>query len=82
MRFYFLKCGSELLIVFAEKPDPPTDLELTDQTERSVQLTWIPGDEHNSPTQSMKCTCLLLSFAPVSKKKKKTPALVCCQTQI
>ncbi|XP_023273722.1 neuronal cell adhesion molecule-like [Seriola lalandi dorsalis] len=35
-----------------EQPDPPTDLELTDQTERSVQLTWIPGDEHNSPTQS------------------------------
>ncbi|XP_077356993.1 neuronal cell adhesion molecule a isoform X5 [Festucalex cinctus] len=34
-----------------EKPDSPTDLELTDQTERSVQLTWIPGDEHNSPTQ-------------------------------
>ncbi|XP_069565326.1 neuronal cell adhesion molecule-like isoform X8 [Brachyistius frenatus] len=34
-----------------EKPDPPTDLELTDQTERSVQLTWIPGDEHNSHTQ-------------------------------
>ncbi|XP_054656549.1 neuronal cell adhesion molecule a isoform X1 [Dunckerocampus dactyliophorus] len=34
-----------------EKPDPPTDLELTDQTERSVQLTWIPGDENNSPTQ-------------------------------
>ncbi|XP_073336627.1 neuronal cell adhesion molecule a isoform X2 [Pagrus major] len=35
-----------------EKPDPPTDLELTDQTERSVRLTWIPGDEHNSPTQT------------------------------
>uniref|UniRef100_A0A8C4NZU7 Neuronal cell adhesion molecule a n=1 Tax=Dicentrarchus labrax TaxID=13489 RepID=A0A8C4NZU7_DICLA len=35
----------------AIKPDPPTDLELTDQTERSVQLTWIPGDEHNSPTE-------------------------------
>ncbi|XP_040886062.1 neuronal cell adhesion molecule a isoform X1 [Toxotes jaculatrix] len=34
-----------------EKPDPPSDLELTDQTERTVQLTWIPGDEHNSPTQ-------------------------------
>uniref|UniRef100_A0A7N6AZV4 Neural cell adhesion molecule L1 n=1 Tax=Anabas testudineus TaxID=64144 RepID=A0A7N6AZV4_ANATE len=33
-----------------EKPDPPSDLELTDQTERSVQLTWIPGDDHNSPT--------------------------------
>ncbi|CAN9508247.1 unnamed protein product [Ophioblennius macclurei] len=34
-----------------ERPDPPTDLKLTDQTERSVQLTWTPGDEHNSPTQ-------------------------------
>uniref|UniRef100_H3DMD5 Neural cell adhesion molecule L1 n=1 Tax=Tetraodon nigroviridis TaxID=99883 RepID=H3DMD5_TETNG len=34
-----------------ERPDPPTDLEMTDQTERSVRLTWIPGDEHNSPTQ-------------------------------
>ncbi|XP_067247932.1 neuronal cell adhesion molecule a isoform X7 [Chanodichthys erythropterus] len=32
-----------------EKPDPPTDLELTDQRERSVRLTWIPGDENNSP---------------------------------
>ncbi|KAI1883486.1 hypothetical protein AGOR_G00231940 [Albula goreensis] len=34
-----------------EKPDPPTDLELTDQQPRSVQLTWTPGDEHNSPIQ-------------------------------
>ncbi|XP_069375640.1 neuronal cell adhesion molecule a isoform X16 [Paralichthys olivaceus] len=34
-----------------EKPDPPTDLELTDQTDRSVQLSWIPGDDHNSPTE-------------------------------
>ncbi|XP_013981249.2 neuronal cell adhesion molecule isoform X4 [Salmo salar] len=32
-----------------EQPDPPTDLELTDMKPRSVQLTWIPGDEHNSP---------------------------------
>uniref|UniRef100_A0A4W6FHA7 Neuronal cell adhesion molecule n=1 Tax=Lates calcarifer TaxID=8187 RepID=A0A4W6FHA7_LATCA len=32
-----------------EKPDPPTDLELTDKKKRSVQLTWTPGDEHNSP---------------------------------
>uniref|UniRef100_A0A8C9ZN34 Neuronal cell adhesion molecule a n=1 Tax=Sander lucioperca TaxID=283035 RepID=A0A8C9ZN34_SANLU len=40
-----------VVLVFAGNPDPPTDLELTDQTERSVQLTWTPGDEHNSPTQ-------------------------------
>uniref|UniRef100_A0A8C9VVQ7 Neuronal cell adhesion molecule a n=1 Tax=Scleropages formosus TaxID=113540 RepID=A0A8C9VVQ7_SCLFO len=32
-----------------QQPDPPKDLELTDQRERSVQLTWIPGDDHNSP---------------------------------
>uniref|UniRef100_A0A665X4L7 Neuronal cell adhesion molecule n=1 Tax=Echeneis naucrates TaxID=173247 RepID=A0A665X4L7_ECHNA len=37
--------------VVYEKPDPPTDLELTDKKKKSVQLTWIPGDEHNSPIQ-------------------------------
>ncbi|CAG08667.1 unnamed protein product, partial [Tetraodon nigroviridis] len=37
--------------VVYEQPDPPTDLELTDQKKRSVQLTWTPGDEHNSPIQ-------------------------------
>ncbi|XP_018620971.1 neuronal cell adhesion molecule-like isoform X2 [Scleropages formosus] len=35
--------------IVSEQPDPPKDLELTDQRERSVQLTWIPGDDHNSP---------------------------------
>ncbi|XP_041692911.1 neuronal cell adhesion molecule isoform X14 [Coregonus clupeaformis] len=35
--------------VIYEQPDPPTDLELTDLKPKSVQLTWIPGDEHNSP---------------------------------
>uniref|UniRef100_A0A3B4ZZ76 Neuronal cell adhesion molecule n=1 Tax=Stegastes partitus TaxID=144197 RepID=A0A3B4ZZ76_9TELE len=41
--------SAELTVV--ERPDPPSDLELTDQKKRSVQLTWIPGDEHKSPTQ-------------------------------
>ncbi|XP_039988696.1 neuronal cell adhesion molecule-like isoform X2 [Xiphias gladius] len=41
--------SAELTVV--EQPDPPTDLELTDQKKRSVQLTWTPGDEHNSPIQ-------------------------------
>ncbi|XP_031724838.1 neuronal cell adhesion molecule-like isoform X7 [Anarrhichthys ocellatus] len=41
--------SAELTVV--ERPDPPTDLELTDHKKRSVQLTWIPGDEHNSPIQ-------------------------------
>ncbi|XP_036003352.1 neuronal cell adhesion molecule isoform X13 [Fundulus heteroclitus] len=40
---------AELTVV--GRPDPPTDLELTDQKKRSVQLTWIPGEEHNSPIE-------------------------------
>uniref|UniRef100_A0A673L4I5 Neural cell adhesion molecule L1 n=1 Tax=Sinocyclocheilus rhinocerous TaxID=307959 RepID=A0A673L4I5_9TELE len=35
--------------VIYEQPGAPTDLELTDPGARSVQLTWTPGDEHNSP---------------------------------
>ncbi|XP_074196671.1 neuronal cell adhesion molecule isoform X23 [Rhinolophus sinicus] len=30
-------------------PDPPFDLELTDQLDKSVQLSWTPGDDNNSP---------------------------------
>ncbi|XP_030417399.1 neurofascin isoform X8 [Gopherus evgoodei] len=32
-----------------ERPEQPRDLELTDLAERSVRLTWIPGDDNNSP---------------------------------
>ncbi|XP_072408655.1 neuronal cell adhesion molecule a isoform X16 [Chiloscyllium punctatum] len=32
-----------------DSPDPPSDLELTNPQDRSVQLSWIPGDDHNSP---------------------------------
>ncbi|XP_062849046.1 neuronal cell adhesion molecule-like isoform X1 [Trichomycterus rosablanca] len=41
--------SAQLTVV--EQPDAPTDLELTDLAARSVQLTWTPGDEHNSPIQ-------------------------------
>ncbi|XP_038192107.1 neuronal cell adhesion molecule isoform X10 [Arvicola amphibius] len=30
-------------------PNPPFDLELTNQLDDSVQLTWTPGDDNNSP---------------------------------
>ncbi|XP_063811297.1 neurofascin isoform X7 [Pseudophryne corroboree] len=40
---------SRLTSVQRDKPDPPMDLELTDLAERSVRLTWIPGDDNNSP---------------------------------
>nr|XP_032600425.2 neuronal cell adhesion molecule isoform X28 [Taeniopygia guttata] len=35
-------------IIYA-RPNPPFDLELTGQLERSIDLSWIPGDENNSP---------------------------------
>ncbi|CAO2636890.1 NFASC [Lemmus lemmus] len=31
------------------RPDRPRDLELTDLAERSVRLTWVPGNDNNSP---------------------------------
>ncbi|KAM6152035.1 neuronal cell adhesion molecule isoform 27-T27 [Erethizon dorsatum] len=30
-------------------PNPPFDLELTSQLDTSVQLSWTPGDDNNSP---------------------------------
>ncbi|XP_072336205.1 neurofascin homolog (chicken) a isoform X11 [Scyliorhinus torazame] len=32
-----------------DRPEPPRDLELTDPTDRTIRLTWIPGDDNNSP---------------------------------
>ncbi|XP_043932728.1 neurofascin isoform X23 [Protopterus annectens] len=32
-----------------DRPEQPHDLELTDPAERSVRLTWTPGDDKNSP---------------------------------
>ncbi|KAG8577649.1 hypothetical protein GDO81_010244 [Engystomops pustulosus] len=39
--------SAELNVV--DRPDPPFDLELTDRLDRSVQLSWVPGDDNNSP---------------------------------
>ncbi|XP_056130967.1 neurofascin homolog (chicken) a [Lampris incognitus] len=33
----------------ADRPDSPMDLDLSDAAARSVRLTWIPGNDHNSP---------------------------------
>ncbi|KAJ7409991.1 neuronal cell adhesion molecule isoform X1 [Pitangus sulphuratus] len=40
--------ASAVLTVVA-RPNPPFDLELTGQLERHIELSWIPGDENNSP---------------------------------
>ncbi|XP_073429377.1 neuronal cell adhesion molecule isoform X11 [Dendrobates tinctorius] len=42
-----VSASAELSVV--DRPDPPDDLELTDRLDRSVQLSWVPGDDNNSP---------------------------------
>ncbi|XP_073476022.1 neuronal cell adhesion molecule isoform X9 [Aquarana catesbeiana] len=32
-----------------DRPEAPSDLELTDPLEKSVQLSWVSGDDNNSP---------------------------------
>ncbi|XP_035376417.1 neurofascin homolog (chicken) a isoform X17 [Electrophorus electricus] len=34
-----------------DRPDPPEDLELSDPAARSVRLTWVPGNDNNSPVR-------------------------------
>ncbi|XP_060100906.1 neuronal cell adhesion molecule isoform X20 [Heteronotia binoei] len=41
--------SASAVLTVVDRPDPPFDLELTDKQERSVQLTWVPGDDNNSP---------------------------------
>ncbi|XP_048873643.1 neurofascin-like isoform X1 [Brienomyrus brachyistius] len=36
-------------LIILDRPDPPTDLELSDPTERTVRLTWVPGYDNRSP---------------------------------
>ncbi|KAJ7421674.1 hypothetical protein BTVI_17073 [Pitangus sulphuratus] len=43
------KDSAKAYLTVLGRPDQPRDLELTDLKERSVQLTWIPGDDNNSP---------------------------------
>ncbi|KAM6233020.1 neurofascin isoform 17-T20 [Spheniscus humboldti] len=43
------KDSAKAYLTVLERPDRPRDLELTDLAERSVRLTWIPGDDNNSP---------------------------------
>ncbi|KAK2851707.1 hypothetical protein Q5P01_007983 [Channa striata] len=42
------KSASARLMVM-DRPDPPTNLELSDPYERTVRLTWIPGDSNHNP---------------------------------
>uniref|UniRef100_A0A8C4YK67 Neuronal cell adhesion molecule n=1 Tax=Gopherus evgoodei TaxID=1825980 RepID=A0A8C4YK67_9SAUR len=41
--------SASAVFTVVDRPNPPFDLELTDQLERSIQLSWIPGYDNNSP---------------------------------
>ncbi|XP_068963117.1 neuronal cell adhesion molecule isoform X4 [Petaurus breviceps papuanus] len=41
--------SASAMLRVVDRPNPPFDLELTSLLERSVQLSWIPGEENNSP---------------------------------
>ncbi|XP_076022370.1 neurofascin [Genypterus blacodes] len=42
------KAASARLMV-TDRPEPPTKLELSDPYERSVRLSWVPGDSNHNP---------------------------------
>ncbi|KAL7398325.1 hypothetical protein ABVT39_007876 [Epinephelus coioides] len=42
------KSASAHLMVM-DRPDPPTNLELSDPYERTVRLSWVPGDSNHNP---------------------------------
>nr|XP_060484399.1 neuronal cell adhesion molecule [Panthera onca] len=41
--------SASAVLSVVDVPNPPFDLELTDQLDKSVQLSWTPGDDNNSP---------------------------------
>ncbi|XP_068132650.1 neuronal cell adhesion molecule isoform X24 [Hyperolius riggenbachi] len=41
--------SASAVLTVVDRPNAPSDLELTDRLKRSVQLTWVPGDDNNSP---------------------------------
>ncbi|XP_039769270.1 neuronal cell adhesion molecule isoform X37 [Ornithorhynchus anatinus] len=43
------RVSASAALTVVDQPNPPFDLELTSRLERSIQLTWIPGDDNNSP---------------------------------
>ncbi|XP_047416501.1 neuronal cell adhesion molecule isoform X33 [Sciurus carolinensis] len=41
--------SASAVLSVVDVPNPPFDLELTNQLDKSVQLSWTPGDDNNSP---------------------------------
>lgn len=47
-------CAPTLLLYFSDVPDPPEDLQLSENQNRSVRLSWKAGATHNSPVNGRK----------------------------
>uniref|UniRef100_A0A8C1PEY8 L1 cell adhesion molecule, paralog a n=1 Tax=Cyprinus carpio TaxID=7962 RepID=A0A8C1PEY8_CYPCA len=65
-------------ITIVDRPDSPTQIQMTEPKDRSVTLSWTPGDHHNSPVlgtvnvflfrQQFKCMQSVLDRATLSLK--------------
>jgi hypothetical protein len=58
MLYVFGICIKSFLTFLPDRPDPPTNLQLSDPFERSVRLTWTPGDSNHSPIKGNSSTLL------------------------
>uniref|UniRef100_A0AAX7TR19 Neural cell adhesion molecule L1 n=1 Tax=Astatotilapia calliptera TaxID=8154 RepID=A0AAX7TR19_ASTCA len=45
----FIGVGNEELVGKDDRPDPPILLQISDPKDRTVTLSWTPGDDHNGP---------------------------------
>uniref|UniRef100_A0A8C7JY45 Neural cell adhesion molecule L1-like n=1 Tax=Oncorhynchus kisutch TaxID=8019 RepID=A0A8C7JY45_ONCKI len=50
-------------IIIVDRPDPPTQLQVSDPKDRNVTLSWTAGDDHNSP-------CLWVEFEDGDSKER------------
>ncbi|KAK2885498.1 hypothetical protein Q8A67_016335 [Cirrhinus molitorella] len=53
-------------ITIVDRPDPPTQIQMTEPKDRSVTLSWTPGDDHNSPVQEY-----LIEFEETEYERKE-----------
>ncbi|XP_039507782.1 neural cell adhesion molecule L1.2 isoform X2 [Pimephales promelas] len=53
-------------ITIVDRPDPPTQIQMTEPKERSITLSWTPGDDHNSPVLEY-----LIEFEETGSERKE-----------
>ncbi|XP_048035111.1 neural cell adhesion molecule L1.2 isoform X3 [Megalobrama amblycephala] len=53
-------------ITIVDRPDPPTQIQMTEPKERSVTLSWTPGEDHNSPVLEY-----LIEFEETGSERKE-----------